>query len=313
MAGIHLTKSNTNNTLAILLLLVLSFIWGSSFIIIKKGLEVYSPVQVGTLRITFSFLALLPFAINYFKEYIKKYWLVFLGYGLLANVIPAILFSIAETGLSSSITGVLNALTPIFTMLAGFFFFRYKTRITQILGLAIGLAGSIILSFVGSSGGLGTFNYYVIFVVIATICYGISGNIVKKYFQELKPLPLTASVMLMIGPFSLFALLVFTDFIDVFTNKPGALEAAGYIFILGAVGTAFALVLFNKLIQITSPVYASVVTYLIPITAVAWGVADGEPFFSAHFLGMALVIIGVYILNLKKYPRFLQTLASKIR
>lgn len=263
---------------------------------IKRGLDVFSPLQVGTIRVSFAFILLFPFALKYLKSVFRLKWKQIIIYGLTANLVPAILFATAETGLSSSLTGILNSLTPMFTLLIGAMFFGISIRKKQSLGLAAGLIGSLILSFVGSGGEFGSFNFYALFVVAATICYGFSSNIVWKYFLQVDSLALTALAFFSMGSVSMIYLFS-SDFVFRVQNIEGAWTSLSYLFILSALGTAFALILFNRLIQITSAVFASTVTYLIPVTAVVWGILDGEELYALHFVGMGLVIIGVYVVN----------------
>lgn len=291
-----LKSFNEHPALSWFLLAVLSFIWGSSFILIKKGLEAFPPDQVGTIRVTFAFLLLLPVAVKHIKTVYGKYWKKILALGFLSNLIPAILFSIAETGLSSSLTGILNSLTPIMTMIVGVIAFSIGIKKIQVIGLAIGLAGSVIISIIGESGNIGSFNFYAIYVIIATVCYGIGGNLIKAHLSHINSVILTSLTMVGIGPVALGYLLT-TDFFTRLSVVKGAWESLGFIFLLGAVGTAFALILFNRLIQLTTALAASSVTYLIPLVAVMWGIVNGENLFPLHFAGMALIIAGVYIAN----------------
>lgn len=282
--------------LQIFILIMLAFIWGSSFILMKKGLESFPPAQVGTVRLVFAFLVMLPIALKHIKPTYVKNWKLILITGLIGNVGPAILFAVAQTKISSSLAGILNSLTPIFTLVAGLFFYASKIRGGQIIGLILGLAGCVMITFIGAEGSLGDFNFFALFVVIATICYGVSGNMIKYYFNDIRPLPLTALIMFSNGPIALVYLLT-TDFPTRLMTVDGAWMSLWYIFLLGAFGTAFALMFFYKLIQMTSAVFGSVVTYLIPIVAVIWGVIDGETLYPLHFVGMALIIGGVYIVN----------------
>ena len=285
-----------NKAYPILVLMLLALIWGSSFILIKKGLMAFSALQVGTIRVSFAFLILLPFAVKKLKTVFKVRWKSFLVYGLVANLLPAVLFALAETGLSSSLTGILNSLTPIFTLIVGMLFFKTGIQKGQSVGLALGLIGSVLISIVGAEGGIGHFNYFVIFVVIATILYGFAANMVKNLFFNVDSLTLTAMAFFSIGPISLAALFS-TDFLSIMANADNAWSSLLYLFILAAVGTAFALILFNKLIQMTSAVFGSTVTYLIPIAAIIWGILDGETLYPLHFVGVALIVGGVYIVN----------------
>lgn len=281
------------------LLIVLAIIWGSSFILIKKGLDSFSAVQVGTIRISFAFLVMLPFALKSLGNVFKVYWKKILILGMFSNLFPAILFATAETGLSSSLAGILNALTPIMTLIAGILFFSTSVKMLQLLGLSIGFIGSFALSFIDSVGEIGEFNHFALYVILATMMYGFSGNFIKKYLTGIHPVTLTALAVFTIGPFSIIFLFT-TDFIYRFSANDGAWVSLGYLFLLGAIGTALALVLFNKLIQNTTAVFASSVTYLIPIMAVVWGIIDGESFFIMHLFGMGLIILGVYLVNKRK-------------
>ena len=283
----------------IIILLFLAVIWGSSFILIKKGLVSFSPTQVGSIRIVVAFLVMLPVAIKHLATVYKEKWKTILIWGFLANLIPAVLFATAQTGLSSSLTGILNSLTPIFILIVGAAFYSTAIKSKQIIGLVIGFIGSFALSFVGSNGEFGSFNFYVLFVIGATICYGIAGNMVKVYFNKINSIVLTSLAMFSVGPFGLVYLLT-TDFTHVLFNVDGAWLSLFYLIILGAVGTAFALVIFYKIIQQTSAVFASTVTYLIPIMALVWGIIDGEALYPLHFVGMALIIFGVWIVNKAK-------------
>lgn len=289
-------KLKQKKSFPILVLIFLSVIWGSSFILIKKGLLTYSPLQVGTLRIIFACLVLLPIALKNIKGNLKIHWKKFLVLGLISNLIPAILFATAETQLSSSLAGMLNALTPVCTIIVGVAFFKSRINLPISSGLFLGLIGSIIISFVGGSGELGAFNFYALLVIIATMLYGISGNLIKDYVDTFDPVVLVSLTTLTIGPISLVVLLT-TDFVSKTVSHPDATFSLLCIFILGAVGTALALAIFNKLIKTTTAVFASSVTYLIPIAAIGWGIIDGELLFPLHFVGMGLIILSVVIIN----------------
>lgn len=278
------------------LIIMLSLIWGSSFILIKKGLESFSPAQVGTARMAFAFIVMLPFAIKHLKEVSPNRWKTLFFSGMIGNLIPAILFAIAETNLESSLTGVLNALSPLFTLIIAVYIFSYKIKTTQIIGLILGFIGTIGLSFVNQQGGFGKMNAYVWLVVLATLCYGINLNFIKAYLGDLSSLVNTSLAMFFIGPFSIFYLLA-TDFFFIVKNGPGAIESLAYIAILGIFGTAIALIMYTRVILLTTPVFASVVTFIIPIVAVIWGLIAGEVLYPLHIIGMAIILCGIYFVN----------------
>ncbi|MDZ4713173.1 MAG: DMT family transporter [bacterium] len=278
------------------LFIMLSLIWGSSFILIKKGLVVFSPEQVGTMRIVFAFLFLLPAAVRNLKKISKDKWKVVFFTGMIGNFIPSILFSIAETGLESSLTGILNALTPLFALIIAVLLFNHRLRIIQISGLLIGFIGTVGLSFVSARGEIGQMNMYVWFVIIATVCYGISLNIIKNYLQGINSIVITSLALLTVGPIAVIYLLT-TDFIYIVINSPGAFEALFFIALLGIFGTAIALILYTKLIHLTSAVFASFIAYLIPVVAILWGWLDNESLYALHFIGMVMILLGIYLVN----------------
>ena len=282
--------------LAIFLLIFTSTIWGSSFILIKKGLLVFSVEQVALLRVLFAYSVLLPIALFHFKKYIKNYGIPLFISGITGNLIPAFLFAKAQTQLDSGITGVLNSLTPLFTLILGVLFFKFKLLNRHIIGILLGLAGSVSLSLINKTGNWGSVNFYVVFVIIASMCYGFNVNYVKKHLQKIPSIRLTGMALFFIGPPAMIYLFM-TDFTTRISTLEGAWTALGYLAILGIVNTAFALVLFWRLLKITTPVVASSVTYIIPIVALIIGLWDGEQIFLLHILGMALIIAGVYIVN----------------
>ncbi len=281
------------------LLLLLSLIWGSSFILIKKSLVIFGPGEVGALRIASAAIALAPIAIRHLSRLSSRHKRLLLLIGFVGSFIPAFLFAKAQTRLDSSITGILNALTPSFVVVMGALFFSQKFTRQNATGLIISFAGSVLLILAGNSGKLGDINFYALFVIAATICYGINLNVIKVYLPDLKPVTITAVSLLFVFPLALVFLLGFTSFTEKI-SQPGGGEALFYVCLLGVVGTSFALILFNKLVQLTSPMFTSFVTYLIPIVAVIWGVIDGESLFPVHYLAMATIITGVFIANRRR-------------
>jgi drug/metabolite transporter (DMT)-like permease len=279
------------------LLIVLSLIWGSSFILIKKSLTVFQFDQVGALRVVFAFFVMLPIGLVHMRKIPKEKWKYIFVMGMLGNMVPAFLFAKAQTQLPSSLTGVLNALTPLITSLIAVVSFGYQIKKIQVAGLVIAFLGSASLSIVGDSGEWTSFNIYVLFVVLAAVCYATSTNVIKAHLTQIRSLPLTASAVMMVGPFALFYVISTPLAESIGADPPKAYQALGYLAILGIMGTAFALILFNKLLQNTTAVFASSVTYLIPLVAIMWGIFDGEKLFLAHYAGIAAIMVGVFIAN----------------
>lgn len=286
-----------NRTLAWILLLILAVIWGSSFILIKRGLLGLSPYELGSLRIVAATLFLLPSAVKRLRQIDKKSVPFLISVGFLGSLVPSFLFGVAQTEISSSITGVLNALTPIFTILVGFLIYKQRQTSKVFLGILVGFIGTAVLISAGKGMTLSGINGYVLLVVLATVCYGLNSNFIKYHLGHLHPITVTSVSLIFVGPAAAIHLFGFTDFIPKLTSVDGIGLSIFYVCILGVLGTAIALILFNKILQITDALFASSVTYLIPIVAVIWGVLDGESLYPMHYIGMIAVGIGVYIAN----------------
>lgn len=280
-----------------ILLFILAFIWGSSFILIKKGLIGLAPEEVGSLRIVAASLFLLPSALKRFKTIDKSKILFFVSVGLLGSLVPAFLFAIAQTQLESAITGVLNGLVPIFTILIALFVFKQKQIKAVYIGVIIGFLGMAILITAGEGNTISGINAYGLLVVLATICYASNLNLIKQKLNHVHAVTVTSVSMLLVGPFAAIYLFGFTDFWPKLMSVEGTGIATFYICLLGVLGTAIALIIFNKVLQMKDALFASSVTYIIPIFAVMWGVLDGEKLYLMHYVGIIAVGIGVYIAN----------------
>ncbi len=285
-----------NKSLAWFLLILLSIVWGSSFILIKKGLTVYNPGEVASIRIIAATLSLVPFSIMALRGVRGNQWFILFVVGITGTFAPAILFSTAQTKMDSGITGVLNALTPFFALIIGVLFYRQKLKSNAIWGLIIGFVGCALLVLTGNQG-IGDVNFYALFIVLATICYGVNLNLIKYNLVGLKPIQITGISLLLVCPLPILYLIFFTNFNSKLSTEVFAFEALGLVALLGVMGTAIALVLFNKLLQMSSTVFASSVTYLIPINALIIGAVDGEQILLYHIIGMTIIIIGVYTMN----------------
>ena len=278
------------------LMLVLGIIWGSSFILMKKGIVVFSTNEVAMLRLGIAWLTLLPFTWKSIKSTPKKAWKPLIIVGLFGNGIPAFLFTEAQSKLDSSLIGILNSLVPLFTFIVAIFVFKTKWKISNLLGILIGLTGAIWLI---AGGGLVLDQaHYAWLIVIATLCYSISLNTIKAYLQEMSSIQISSVAFMFVGPPCILGL-VFSDFYPTLMSSKGSWQALAYITILAVLGTSVALVLFNKLVKNSTAIFASSVTYLIPIIAVFWGVIDGEKISINHFLGIGIIFTGIYLVNKK--------------
>jgi len=277
------------------LLIILVLTWGSSYILMKRGLEGYTAMQVGALRISITFFVLLPLAIRRIKRVpAKKYWILIIS-GILGNGIPAFLFAQSEKGIDSEIAGILNTVAPLFTLIIGAIFFSFHTKWYNIVGVFVGLAGAIGLLSIGIKGFNSNLSYG-IYVIIATLLYSININIVKKYFKDIDAVTITALVFVVMGFLTSIYLFACTDFISRTGNMIG-LKSLGYIAILAVMGTAVAGILYNQLIKMASILFASSVTYIIPVVAIMWGILDGEPFYNGYYFWIALIFTGVFLVN----------------
>lgn len=279
-------------------LILLTFIWGSSFILIKKGLTVFSATQVSAIRILSASIFMLPFAYSWIKRVAKRYYFLIFISGFIGSLIPAFLFAIAQTRLDSAVTGMINSLTPVFVILIGFIFYRQKITGIMIVGLLLAFAGTTLLMFYGSDEEH-KINYFALFVVAATILYGVNVNILKFNLSDMNAIAISSISLVFVGPLAALQLFAFTDFTERMAAGGPAYLAVGYLSVLGVVGTSLALMLFNKLIKITTPLFSSSVTYLIPIVAVFWGLIDGENLLLIHYLSMLVIIVGVFLANKK--------------
>lgn len=290
-----------------LLLILLSCVWGSSFVLIKIGLfdphgnTRLPPGQVGALRVTFAFLALIPILITSFKYLTRQNVIFLIIAGICGNGLPAFLFAFAETTLDSSITGMLNSLVPLFTILIGALFFEFKIKNIHLIGIGVAVAGTFLIvqeSLFGTSFSR-DMKIPLLAVVLATVCYATSLNVIKYKLSEVKSTAITALSFLMISPVAM-AYLFTSDFFNRVEHQENILPGIGAILILAIVGTALAVLLFNQLIKISSPIFASSVTYFIPIVAMLIGWLIGESITVIQLIGMGVLISGVLIINKSK-------------
>ncbi len=281
------------------LLFGLGIIWGFSFFFIKKGLVAFDAYQVGALRIFLAFISILPVvAFMGLKVPKRKIPLVVFS-SLLGSGIPPFLFAIAQTKISSSVTGILNSLTPLFALLAGALIFNLKMKWNHLFGVLVGLVGTVIVVLIRSDGQF-EFNFsYSLLVILATAFYGVNANIIKSKLHEVHPIQIALLTFCFTGPIAGIYLFT-TDFVEVIQTHEYAWTSLLYLGILAVFGTSYALILFNYLALRTSALFATMVTYIIPLVAVIIGFFDGEVIGVVHFIGMALILSGVYISSMKK-------------
>jgi drug/metabolite transporter (DMT)-like permease len=295
-----LSMPDTRNLKAIFLLMILALIWGTSFILIKQGLKVFAPTEVATLRVSAAFLFSLPIALTRLKGLRFNDYRALMVSGLLGIFIPAFLFSTAQTKIDSSVAGVLNTLSPICTMIVGALFFQQRFRGWAVVGTLIGLGGTAMLMLSREGSSVTGINYYSLLIVAACLLYGSNLNWIKFRIKGLSALTITSVSILTIGPFALTYLFAFTDFTSKLGTVDGSWTAMAFVVLLGCMSTAVANLIFTELLKISTPLFASSVTYLMPIVSVGWGLVDGERLYPGHYIGMVAILAGVYLANRKR-------------
>lgn len=288
-----------SQSLSWFILILLAMIWGGSFILMKRGMEAYSSDEVAALRIAIAFLVLAPFHIKHYKINLKKYFKGLFIMGVFGNFIPAFLFTKAETQISSSLAGMLNALTPIFTVIVSMIWLKTKPNGVKVAGIVVGFIAASCLMLFDKTDDMFRNVVYSLLIFGATFCYAVSINGIKKYLSELNAIKATVWAFTITGPLALIYLFGFTDFTTHFSQNPRAHSALGYVCVLAIVGTAFSVVLYNVLIRLAGVLFASSCTYLIPIFAIFWGFFDGESINLAQILSIIAIILSVYLINRK--------------
>ena len=280
------------------LLVVLSIIWGSSFILIKKSLEHFTPYEVGALRVLIAGIVLLPLAILNIKKFPKKHlkWLIIAA--VTGNFITMFLFPIAETQISSSIAGIINSMMPIFVIIVGTLFWKFSTSKRQLIGVAISFSGACILALSGGeSGELKLIP--IVLLLLATLCYAISTTTVKSKLHEIPAKILSAFVFSFVLILPSLITLVFSGFFNNLQANENLFVGLGFVSLLSIFGTGLAMMLNYRLLSISTPLFASTVTLLMPVVAVIWGILDGEKLTPMQGLGGVVILAGLIFLRAK--------------
>ena len=292
--------SSMNNTIKKwTFLILLSTIWGSSYILIKKGLIGLTPLQLGSVRILMTTIILSIFGWKQFNKIPKSAWSWLVFTGFFGTFFPSYLFAFAETVIDSSVAAVLNGMTPLFTILMGIFVFDSKLKSAKIFGVLIGFGGTLILVSNQFTIKTGAESWYAFLVVLAALCYSINVNIIKYKLQGVSALGIALGNFISISiPAAL--VLLFSDFpFDQLAKNNEVTVSLGYVFILAFFGTALAKVMFNTLVSISTPVFSISITYLLPIVAIGWGILDGETFSLIQWVGCGFILLGVYLVTNK--------------
>lgn len=281
------------------LLIIIGLTWGSSFILIKRSLLAFTPFQIGAFRVGISGLLLAFIGIPAIRQMDKKtlFWVAITGF--FGNFLPMFLFPIAQTRVSSSLAGILDSLVPLFVLVFGFLIFGIRSKGLQVLGAAIGFVGAAMLMYFSGASSEESNIGYALLVVLATACYAMAALIIKERLHHIRSKDLSGAVFT-VWMIPSFLILIFSGFFNDFEASPQSLESLGYLSILTVMGTAIAIILYYKLIQNTTPVFASSVTYLLPLVAVMWGLLDGERFSVWYVIGGFLILWGIYLIREKR-------------
>lgn len=293
-------------------IVILAIIWGSSFILMKRGMfafdangiqvPVFSPNQVAALRLGIASLVMLPFAFI-FKSWLKReliWWYVVVG--MLGSGIPAFLFTNSQMFLHSSMSGILNALTPLFTLIVGYLVFKKSVRKMQIVGVTLGLIGAICLISLRGLGDSKNMAYSML-IVLATISYGFSVNTIHSKLHGVPSFAISAFSLLVIG-IPCWILIATDGTLEILQTNTHGWRSFGFVATLAVLGTALGNILFFRFTQKVGALAASSITYLIPVVAILWGVYDGEPFTWLHGAFAGIILTGIYLVNKQPASRF---------
>ncbi len=279
----------------------LAICWGSSFILMKRalytkdGLPIFSYSQVAAARVTLASVCLLPLAFGYRKHIKPWHLLTLVVSGLCGVILPAFLYTAAQRSVDSGVAGLLTSLTPVFTLIFSVWLCHTKVTRWAMMGIFVGISGAAGLVATKQSNAL-VIDSRALLIVVATALYGFNANIVKKHLSDL---PATAISAVSLGIFAPILVIVVwtTDISSVFVHNEHATTGLLYIAILSIFCTTIAAIVFNKLLQRSSAVFASSVTYLIPITALAWGYLDGETLGFREIFCASILLMSVKLIS----------------
>ncbi len=287
-----------NNNTKWYLLAFLGCVWGSSFILMQLGLKGVNSVQMGSLRILFAGLFLIIIGFKEIPKIPLYKWKYIALTSLFGTFLPVYLFALALSKIDGSVSSILNSLTPLNTLVVGLLFFGTSVQRRQVFGVIIGFLGCLLLVLFGDGDNTTENYYYALLILLASLFYGINVNLIKKYLSDLKPLTIsTGNFIIMFIPALL--VLYFSDFFEI-ASQGKVITSLGYIAILGIVGTGLSNILFFKLIQLSSPVFAASVTYIIPVVAIFLGyLFMKESLNILQIIGASIVLLGVYFSSRK--------------
>jgi drug/metabolite transporter (DMT)-like permease len=277
-----------------LLVLVLALVWGASFLFIKRSVQIYTPIQMAMWRMVLATLVYLPIAFAFWKKIDWKRWKPLVIVAFCGSAIPNFCFAVAQQHVNSSLAGILNSLTPLFTMILGALFFQMKMTANKVLGVILGLSGAAMLILLNGQNSVGGNVFYTFLCVLATICYAVNANSVANYLKGQHPAAIASAAFILTGPL-FFVGLFYTGGWTTAMQHPDGMKGLGYIFYLAALGTAGGSILYFHLLQRTSALFATSVTYLLPVMASVIGIFDGEMLTMMEIAGTIIILAGLYL------------------
>lgn len=273
---------------------LLALVWGASFIFIKKSVQIFSPLQMAVWRMSLATIAYLPIAVIFWHKIDWKRWRPLIVVALFGSAIPNFFFAVAQQHVNSSLAGILNSLTPLFTLITGTLFFRKQFSRNNLIGVVLGLSGASLLILYNAQTAVSGNAFYAALCVLATVCYAINANSMSRYLHDMHPAAIASAAFMIAGlPFLLG--LPATGALEAAGTHPEGWVGVGYIAYLAVLGTVGGSILYFRLIQRTSTIFATSVTYLLPITSIVIGMFDGEKLLPTDLLGVGIILTGLYL------------------
>lgn len=275
-------------------MIVLAMVWGASFLFIKRSVQIFNPIQMAMWRMVFATAIYLPIAAAFWSKIDWKRWKALVIVAFCGSAIPNFLFAVAQQHVNSSLAGIMNALTPLFTLILGVGFFQVVFTRDKILGVVLGLVGAAMLILFNAQSAVSGNAFFAALCALATVCYAINANVVNKYLQGQHPAGIASAAFVLTGGLFLLGLW-WSGGWAAFKAHPEGWKGLGYIFYLAAMGTVCGSILYFWLLQRTSAIFATSVTYLLPVTAILLGVFDGETVGWTDVAGTAVIMVGLYL------------------
>lgn len=275
-------------------MLSLASIWGASFFFIKHSVRIYSPIQMAMWRMSLSSALYLPVAWAFWSKIDWKKWKALLSVAFFGSAIPNFFFALAQQHVTSGLAGVLNSLTPLFTLTLGVAFFQMRFTRSKVIGVMLGLCGALLLILFNSHSGTSGNAFFAGLCILAAACYAINANLMSRHLRDMHPAAIASSAFLMTAPLFFTGLWLSGGWQVTQTHEHG-LEGIGYILYLAVLGTVGGNILYFWLMQRTTAIFATSTTYFLPVIAMILGVFDGEALGLIDLAATAVILTGVYI------------------